>query len=349
MPDAKVDLQDELDAHRRSVDTEYFDLSIREIIRMVQDAEINVDPSYQRQFRWNDTVQSALIESLLLGLPIPAIFVATNKDGTWDVVDGLQRISTILRFHGVDVPRASSNLQFSQNKLELTELNQLTGFTGVIYDGLPKPIQLMLGKRYLRVQVLSDKSDVDVRFELFRRLNAGAVELTPQEIRSAVFMGPFMYLIEELSQTPAYQSLLKLRKGNLHDGTAAEVVLKFFAYLDEMGRFDGKVTRFLNDYMKRRIDETDLAGDRRLFITATEFVSKVVGGPFLRERVTVTPLNQLEAVLVGVGRVIKAGKQPKAPPSGWENDETLVEASTKGTNSRSMLQQRILRAEELFS
>lgn len=277
MPDNELDLRDELDSHRRAVDTEYFDLSIREIVRMVEDLEINVVPSYQRQFRWDDDTQSELIESLLLGLPIPAIFVATNRDGTWDVVDGLQRISTILRFRGVDVPASNINLQFSQRKLSLTNLSQLSGFIGVTYDDLPKSIQLMLDRRYLRVQVLSDKSDVDVRFELFRRLNAGAVELTPQEIRTAVFMGPFMYLIEELSQMKQYQSLLKLKKGNLFDGTAAEIVLKFFAYLDRMDNFDGKVTRFLNDYMKHRLADTDLAADRNLFVEVTEFLSEVVG------------------------------------------------------------------------
>ncbi|PWW65468.1 uncharacterized protein DUF262 [Actinokineospora spheciospongiae] len=316
---------------------------------MVQEAEINVNPRYQRQFRWNTSVQSTLIESLLLGLPIPAIFVATNKDGTWDVVDGLQRISTILRFHGVDVPHAGQNLQFSNNGLMLTDLVQLSGFNGVTYNDLPKPIQLMLDRRYLRVQVLSDKSDVDVRFELFRRLNAGAVELTAQEIRTAVFAGPFLYLIEELAESSNYLSLLKLKQINQHDGTAAEIVLKFFAYLDKMETFDGKVTRFLNEYMKSRMQDTNLAEDRALFNDVAAFVSEVVDGPFLRARVNVTPVNQLEAVLIGVGRLIRAGRKLKAPKSGWENDPELVEASTKGTNSRSMLMKRVGRVEEIFS
>jgi hypothetical protein len=346
--DAVLDLQDELDEHRRAVDTEYFDLSIREIVRMVESNEIVVAPAYQRQFQWKEPVQSALIESLLLGLPIPAIFVATNRDGTWDVVDGLQRIATIMRFHGIDVPDAVQ-LQFGNDALRLCELTQLSSFNGLTHDDLPMPIRLMFGKRYIRVQVLSDKSDAEVRFELFRRLNAGAVALTPQEIRACVFNGPFNSMLDELAGLDEFQSLLKLRPQNQHDGTSAELVLKFFAYLDRMDTFDGKVTRFLNDYIKGRTHDSDLEKERALFLQSVRFLRETIGdGPFKRDRVSTTPLNQLEAVLVGIAKVYAEGKTPVAPIEGWQNDPDLVEASTKGTNSRSMLTKRVNRAKDLF-
>ncbi|GAA3242567.1 hypothetical protein GCM10017691_46770 [Pseudonocardia petroleophila] len=348
MAEATIDLQDELETHRRAVDTEYFDLSIREIVRMVESAEVVVAPAYQRQFQWKPDVQSALIESLLLGLPIPAIFVATNRDGTWDVVDGLQRIATIMRFHGIDVPDAPQ-LQFAEDSLELTGLTQLTSFNSLKYDDLPMPIRLMLGKRYLRVQVLSDKSDTDVRFELFRRLNAGAIALSSQEIRACVFGGPFNRMLEELASTDEFQSLLKLRPKNQHNATAAEQVLKFFAYRDSMDTFDGKVTRFLNDYMKSRVNDSDLESDRALFMKAVAILRESVDGPFKRDRVSTTPLNQLEAVLIGISLVIGSGEEPVRPPAGWQDDATLVEASTKGTNSRAMLTRRVNRARELFT
>ncbi|MEW1927482.1 DUF262 domain-containing protein [Streptomyces sp. NPDC088360] len=343
-----VDLQAELDKHRRAVDTDYFDLSIREIVRMVESDEIQVAPSYQRQFRWKEPVQSALIESLLLGLPIPAIFVATNKDGTWDVVDGLQRVCTILRFFAVDVPNSEA-LKFADNPLRLGEMSQLATFSKLAYEDLPVPIRLMLGKRYLRVQVLSDKSDHEVRFELFRRLNAGAVELTSQEVRSCVYRGPFNTLIEDLSVHPEYKALLKLGSKNLNDGTAEEIVLKFFAYLEGMEVFTGKVTAFLNAYMQKRGDETDLDSDRQLFLNTVRFLHSVTGGEFRRQGVHTTPLNQFEAVLVGIGRIFREGNQPKIPEPGWEQDEELVSASRVGTNSRPMLKKRVLRAQELFS
>ncbi|WP_329208687.1 DUF262 domain-containing protein [Streptomyces sp. NBC_00683] len=346
--DTATELQVELDTHRRAVDTEYFDLSIREIVRMVEEEEIRVAPAYQRKFRWPDSVQSALIESLLLGLPIPAIFVATNKDGTWDVVDGLQRTATILKFYGIDVPDAKE-LQFAEKPLQLTELNQLKKFSGMSYKDLPMPIRLMLGKRYVRVQVLSDKSDPEVRFELFRRLNAGAVALSPQEIRGCVFRGPFNNLVEELAVTEEYKSLLKLQPKNKMDGTAEEIVLKFFAYMDGMDKFDGDVIGFLNEYIKRRADDTDLEADRKLFLDSVSHLRSVTGGHFTRSGVSVTPVNQLEGVLIGIARILKEGKQPKIPAPGWANDEKLVGFSTSGTNSRPKLRGRILRSQELFS
>jgi hypothetical protein len=285
---------------------------------------------------------------LLLGLPIPAIFVATNRDGTWDVVDGLQRVCTVLRFFGVDVP-GSERLQFSDDRLTLGEMMQLPSFSGLTYEKLPAPIRLALGKRYIRVQVLSDKSDHEVRFELFRRLNAGAVALTPQEIRACVLRGSFNDFIEELAGVTEYKALLKLKSVDQHNATAEEVVLKFFAYLDASDDFNGKVTKFLDTYMFRRANDTDLETDRKLFVSVVKHLFATTGGAFLRKGVNVTPLNQFEAVLVGIGQVIREGRTPSTPPVNWQNDQALVEASTKGTNSRRSLNARITRAQELFS
>ncbi len=338
----------DLDRHRRSVDTDYFDLSLRELVRMVVEEEIKIAPAYQRQFRWDDETQSALIESFLLGLPVPAIFVATNRDATWDVVDGLQRICTILRFMAVDAPE-SDNFRFSVTPLRLKKLKTLGSFAELSYEELPRPIRMTLDRRFLRVQVLSDKSEPEVRYELFRRLNAGAVALTAQEIRSCIFRGPFHELLEELAQDEAFNSLLKLQRLNQNNGTPEELVLKFFAYMDRSASFDGKVAEFLNSYMKDRSQDSDLDSDRQIFKQATGYLASVLKGPFLRQGVSITPMNQFEAVLVAVGNLLRKGKSLRTPPNGWLNDEVLVNFSTRGTNTRAMLLGRVSRAEELMS
>jgi hypothetical protein len=349
MAQARVDLEDDLRKHRRTVDTEYFDLSLREIIRMVEEEEIRIAPEYQRQFRWNEDTQSALIESFLLGLPIPSIFVATNLDATWEVVDGLQRICTVLRFMGIDAPE-SEKLTFSRNPLKLSGLRTLTSFEGITYRELPRPIRLTFDKRYIRVQVLSDKSDSDVRFELFRRLNAGAIALTGQEIRACIYQGPFNDLITDLAWSADYKTILKLKGNDRDNGTAEEVVLKFFAYLEDRENFDGRVTEFLNKYMQTHVRETDLTRYRTLFEGTVKFLVEVLDGkPLLRSGTAVTPINQLEAVMVGIGTVLEAGLQPVKPSGDWLNDPELVRFSTKGTNTRTMLNGRIERAEELFA
>lgn len=338
----------ELDAHRRAVDTDYFDLSLRELARMVDENEIRIAPAYQRQFRWTMETQSALIESFLLGLPVPAIFVATNRDATWDVVDGLQRICTVLHFMGMDAPE-SQIFDFSASPLALQRLQTLEAYNGKTYTDMPLVARRTFERRYLRVQVLSDKSDPEVRYELFKRLNAGAIALTPQEIRSAIFHGPFNDLIDELARYPKFVELVKLQQVNQHNGTREELVLKFFAYLNRADSFNGKVAEFLNSYMRDRENDSRVDKDRKLFEAVVGHIYSVTDGPFLRPPVNVTPLNQLEAVMVGVGLVIREGRTPRNPDPGWESDPELVRYSTRATNTKQMLFGRIDRAKALFS
>lgn len=97
-----MDLQKQLMEQKMKVDFNTYDLSIKELISMVNDKLINIAPEYQRQFRWDKERQSSLIESIFLGIPIPSLFMATNADGTWELIDGVQRVSTILCFAGTD-------------------------------------------------------------------------------------------------------------------------------------------------------------------------------------------------------------------------------------------------------
>lgn len=93
-----VDISVQLSEQKRKVDFKTYDISVKELISMVNDGIINVSPNYQRKFRWDDQRQSKLIESIFLGIPVPSLYMATNSDATWEVIDGLQRISTIIRF-----------------------------------------------------------------------------------------------------------------------------------------------------------------------------------------------------------------------------------------------------------
>lgn len=340
------DLQTDLQERRQRVDTDFFDLSLRELVRMVEDDELQARPEYQRKFRWKDSTQRELIESLLMGLPIPAVFVATNSNGSWDVVDGLQRISTIVRFMGSEVARDKLGMG---EPLELRDLPQLRRFDGVTFDDLPRQIRFLLEKRYIRVQVLSDQSVFDVRFELFRRLNSGAIALSAQEVRTVLYRGPFNRMLEELAEDPTYKSLVKLKRPDQENGTHAELVLKFFAYLDWQGRFTGAVTTFLNDYMCSRMDDTAIDVDKALFHRVCSRLAHVLDGPVKRPGVAWTPQNQLEAVMVAAGRILRANAHAQLHPRPrWLEDRDLVDASTKGTNTPKALAARIERAVELL-
>jgi hypothetical protein len=346
MAKAVAKLQAQLDAQRRAVDVDHFDLTTRELVRMVEDKELERAPSYQRKFRWTEEDESRLIESLLLGLPVPSIFVATNKNGTWEVVDGLQRISTLVHFaSGKKEVLKSIN---KHDALRLDKLEKLNEFNGLTLDELPAPLQLSFGKRSIRVTALSDKSDYHVRFDMFQRLNTGGVALSHQEVRACIFRGEFNELLADLAGSGPFQRLVKLQSRRVNDGTREELVLKFFAYLQKRQEFSGAVTAFLNDFMAAAAKSFDREKGRELFAAVIDALVGFCSGAFLRKGYGTTPLNQLEAVMVAAGELLSEKKKLQRPRAGWLNDGELVKYSTKGTNTAAALRKRIERARSLL-
>lgn len=346
-----MDLNKQLTDLRRTVDADRFDITVRELIRMAGTGELHRAPVYQRKFRWDEERESALIESIFLGLPVPSIFVATNENGVWELVDGLQRISTLI--HYVADPAHLVSDVGKSTPLRLTGLLKLRLFNGQTFADLPTALQLQFYKRALSVTALSDKSDLDVRFDVFERLNRGGVALTAQEVRACIYQGKFNDLLRKLASTPNFETLIKLKKRQLQDGTKEEVVLKFFAYLFDRPHFKGEVTNFLNAYMKQADDlppafDTGLATD--LFEKVTLSLATALNGPVLRTGTFVTPLNQLEAILVGAAEVLRSGGTLAVPTGrAWLDDPALVSASTKGTNTPAALRSRIDRSTVLLT
>lgn len=156
--------------------------------------------------------------------------------------------------------------------------------------------------------------------------------------------------LRKLAKKAEFQSLLKLRKAQKHDGTSEELVLKFFAYLNNRESFDEAVTEFLNSYMEIADDDFDFTSSEILFDKVCAILSKGLQGPVLRTGTSVTPINQFEAIMVGAGELIRSGKSPRVPPNRrWLDDPELVKHSTKGTNTRGSLNGRINRAMELLA
>lgn len=340
-------LQAQLDQERRKVDVDHFDITVREIIRMAEDKELIRAPEYQRKFRWGADDEAKLVESLFLGLPVPSIFVATNSDGSWELVDGLQRVSTLLHY------LSSSDEIFKEigkdTPLRLEKLEKLTSFNNLTFAELPTPIQLAFYKRSLRVTALSDKSDLVARFDLFERLNTGGIALSPQEVRACIFRGEFAEFVRRLSMEQSFKSLVKLQEKRQNDGTLEELVLKFFAYLYDRSNFKGNVKEFLNSYMKKSSSSFDYDASERLFHTTINTIFSVTQGPLTRKNVNVTPLNQLEGVMVGIGQAILNGETIQSPPPEWVEDKELVASSTGATNTKNMLDRRIKRSMQLFT
>ena len=343
----QTDVQLQLEQERRRVDVDHFDLTVREVVRMAWSGELHRAPDYQRKFRWDAEREAKLVESLFLGLPVPSIFVATNQDGSWELVDGLQRITTLM--HYVEPTPEQLKAIGRDAVLALNGLEKLSLLNGKCFTDLATPLQWAFYKRSIRVTALSDKSDPDVRFDMFERLNSGGIVLTEQEVRSCVYQGKFTTFVKTLAADSDFLSLLKLREGQQDDGTKEELVLKFFAYFYDRASFKDDVKGFLNAYTKAATRSFDEKGAEATFRSAVQHLAALIGGPLLRANWPITPLNQFEGVLVGAADVLAEHGRLGTPPSGWLEDEELLSFSQKGTNTKKMLNGRINRARTLLT
>lgn len=335
-----VDLQKQLMEQKMKVDFNTYDLSIKELISMVCDGLINIAPEYQRQFRWDEERQSNLIESLFLGIPIPSLFMATNADGTWELIDGVQRVSTILSFAGTNEQKNKIKLKKIKD-LKLQGLKKLQDFNNKKFDELPLDIQTKFKLTSIKVTTLSDKSDKNVRFDLFERLNKGGVILTEQEIRSCVYRGGFNDFIKELSTEQNFKECVHLTDRQENDGTREELVLRFFAYLYDLESFEHSVKDFLNNYMAKCDKKFNYSKNEKIFKTVFKRLNQALPKGISKGRKN-TPLNLYEAVSVGAALAyINKGKINTSSIQEWIKDEKLIRLTTGATNTKSRVIGRI--------
>lgn len=352
MPPADAAVQRrELQDQRRKVDFDTYDITVDELVRRVRRGRIEIAPSYQRQFRWGNERQSRLIESIMLGIPVPPLFMATNvEEGegrTWEVVDGLQRLLSLTNFLGDAETRKVARLEGSPLKLSGMEI--LAGLEGCRSVDLPADILESLLDRPVKVIVLNDKSDLQVRFDLFERLNTGGVRLTDQEVREAVFAGDFIDLLGDLSGSPEFRQVVNLPASRMLDGTPQDLVLRFFAFLEGYKEFDHSVRDFLNDFCREAADEPRVAERRRVFEETFRFLARVFQDGIRRGRQSTTPVNVFEAVSVGCALALSADPQLRFPTStNWIESDAFRKLTTGATNDRKRVVGRIEFARDRF-
>lgn len=216
------------------------DLPLDAISSMVGAGAIDIQPKYQRRERWSVEKQSALIESFLINVPVPPVYLSEDDYGKYSVIDGKQRITAIHRY---------LTGQFS-----LTALDEMGELVGRTFKQLPAELRQTLTVRpYLRVVTLLKQSDNELRYEVFRRLNTGGERLEPQEIRNVIFRGPMNDLIYELAEEPFLKRQLKIvnsKSSAYASMTDAEYVLRFFAMRQKWNRFSGSLVKSMDGFME---------------------------------------------------------------------------------------------------
>ena len=169
-------LEEQITQRVGEVRTDNFDLSFGEISNLHANKELIIQPEYQRLFRWSNQQRSHLIESILLELPIPQIFTIENSDGVLELIDGLQRTSTVLQF----IDPTSIGLE----PLVLEGCSLIDELNGKTFTDLPLSLRLSIKRSPLRTVVIKKQSKAFLRYEMFKRLNTGGSNLEPQEIRN---------------------------------------------------------------------------------------------------------------------------------------------------------------------
>lgn len=329
----------QLEAQRHRVDFDTYDITVQQLISMVESGAIDVAPAYQRHFRWDTQKRSDLVESVFLGVPVPSLFMATNKDGTWELVDGVQRLSTLTQFAGSE--EARKRLQI-EHPLVLQDLKKLSELDNATFAELPESHKLQFLLRPIKVITLSDKSDLAVRFDLFERLNTGGEALTDQEIRACIYRGPFNEFLERMARSKDFHKVVRLTERQESDGTREECVLRFFAFLYKYRSFVHSVVDFLNDYMAESSKSFDYNVNEELFARTFKGLASALPKGIIRGNRKITPINLYEAVAVGAGAALR--KKPQLVTVGasvWINSEKLKSLTTGATNNVKLVKGRI--------
>lgn len=315
-------LQDEINEKKKEISTDGYPMSIGELINLYKDGELDIHPEFQRLFRWKLSQRTKLIESILLGIPIPSIFVSQRIDGVWDVVDGLQRLSTIFEFIGI--LKDENNNLISPSKLIGTDY--LPSLEGKVWENpddiknsLDSPMRIAFKREKIDVKIVKKESDDSIKFELFQRLNTLGTKLSDQEVRNCLLVmldKSFYEWLKSISDDIHFLNTISIADRLIKEKYNMELALRFVILnlikpnevkgLNDFSEFvtDKMVNivndrKFNRDEMEAKFRQTFLLLDNVLSDTSFQKFSMSKGrfeGKFL--------VAAYEAVAIGLGKNI---------------------------------------------
>ncbi len=265
-------LEDKIKEERNLLNTDKLDLSFGEITRMYEDGDLIIKPAFQRYFRWNIEQRTRFIESILLGIPIPPIFVAADGKGVWELVDGLQRVSTVLSFFGV--LRTEDESLRGKNNWALVEGDRVDVLEGFYYETMPELFKRSLKRATCRVEILSWNSKYDMRFELFNRLNTGGSPLTAQEIRNCIYRdisSKFNDFLKEIAENKDFRELLCLSDQQIEKLYHEELALRFVSLYKNRDGVRTGLAHHMTEFMSSALTDKNFDYEKYKFIFENVF------------------------------------------------------------------------------
>jgi len=246
-------------AKERTVRTQTIEYDLETLAKRIDKKILKLNPEYQRKHRWNNATSSRLIESLILNIPIPYIYLSLDHDVDQEIEDGVSRYSVI-----DGQQRITAIYRFLKNELKLEGLEVLSELNGSCYRDLPPFLERRLEDRTVKCLRIDSTLDSQVKYDIFERLNSGSVELSPQELRNATCRGPFNDLVKKLAKEENFMELAQLKEGSkrVEKMEDEELVLRFFALTYKSGfkNYKGGFKSFLTEKMTEfnSLDESEL-------------------------------------------------------------------------------------------
>jgi hypothetical protein len=248
------DVEMDIDSEQRKIIWQAKDFSIREFLTMKNDGELLLQPNYQRNYVATDLIASKLIESILLDVPIPVVYLAEEQDGSLSVIDGQQRLTSFLSYLEGKFP--------DSRPFKLSGLKVLSELNRKLFTELEGGLQKKIRSTTIHSIIIKKESNPDIKFEIFERLNTGSTKLNEDEIRNTVYRGNYIQLLAELSENNIFHSLVRkdnFKKRMVYRG----MVLRFLAlseksylnYRSSMKQFSNKELRDNRDLSPEKYKE----------------------------------------------------------------------------------------------
>jgi hypothetical protein len=346
-------IETQIKSEQQSISYEVKDFTIEYYVQKYLDGIDKDDnelyvPDYQREFIWDFGRQSKFIESIILGLPIPLIFVAEIEEtGRLEIVDGSQRIRTLAAFLNDD--------------LELSRLDKLTEINGMKYSDFSRARQRSIKNKSMRMIVLSSRATEEVRNDMFGRINTSSVPLLPMETRRGIYRGKFMTFISKLAEKQKFKELCPIDRHFANRREEEELILRFFAFSAGYPNFRlngidlkyGGIAKFIDrylDYKNHNCTDEELDQKEKEFNEMLDFVGTVFKdrGFAKHKNSNSTSRPYFEAIAIGSSFALKSKKKINLSDLRWShinkrnpNDLTKLVSGKYHTHKPSALRERI--------
>jgi hypothetical protein len=315
-------LREEIEVARRRIYRDGYDMSLGELANLYQRGELTIQPEYQRLFRWDPTRKTRFIESLLLNIPIPPIFVFSGEGGRWELIDGLQRISTVLEFMGdlVDAENQAVG-PFIPNGTDLLPSLQGKRWPQVGDEpgdhDLEEAHQLSIRRARIRIEILGQETDPEIKFELFQRLNTGGANLSEQEIRNCIIVSinrQAYHHLHEMATNPDFIALATVGEERAKRQFAVELAVRFVVLRNYPYRPGLDVHNYLDKGIVTIASNAEFDWDRekQIFVTTMRRLHEEVGVDAFRKN-NRWSLALYEFISLGVSRAIEGGVGVQTP------------------------------------